>query len=50
MILFHEIVEIAHLTDDDGGAVLSIVPPDGRRIGPTLIDGDHLRDAGRLRR
>jgi hypothetical protein len=33
MILFHDIVEILHLTDDDRSARLIIITPDGRGIG-----------------
>ena len=37
MVLFHNIIEIVHLTDDDRGAVLRIVAADGRRIGLVSI-------------
>jgi hypothetical protein len=45
MILFHPIVEIFDLTDDDCRAVFLVLPPDGGRIGLTPIDGDLLGGA-----
>jgi hypothetical protein len=44
MILFHHIIQIFHLTDNDRGAVVLIVAADGRRIGLAAINGDLLRD------
>jgi hypothetical protein len=40
MVLFHQIIEILHLADDDRGPMLGIVAPNGRRTGLTAIDGD----------
>jgi hypothetical protein len=31
MVLLHEIIEILHLPDGDGGTILVIIPPDGLR-------------------
>ena len=42
MVLFHDIVEIFHLADGDGGAVLLVVALDGRFIGRTPVNGDLL--------
>ena len=50
MVLFHNIIQIFHLTDDDAGAVLLIVTLDGRLVGRTPIDGDLLRYAMALDR
>src|SRR5262245_6758663 len=44
MVLFHDIIQIFHLPDDDVGAVRLIVALDGRVIGRTPIDRDRLRD------
>jgi hypothetical protein len=43
MILLHNIIEVLHLTDGDGGPMLLIVTPDGGGIGLAPIDGDRLR-------
>jgi predicted secreted hydrolase len=45
MIPFQHILEIRALADDDGGAVLGMIAPNGGGIGLTAVDGDHLRDA-----
>ena len=42
MVLFQDIIQIFHLTDDDVGAVLLILALDGRLIGCTPIDGDRV--------
>jgi hypothetical protein len=44
MVLFHDIIQIFHLPDDDVGAVLLIVALDGRFIRPASINGDRLGD------
>jgi len=38
MVLFHDIIQIFHLPDDDMGAVLLIVALDGRFIRPAPIN------------
>jgi hypothetical protein len=43
MILFHDIMEILHLTDDDRGAVFRIIAPDGGRLGLAPINRHLLR-------
>lgn len=40
MILPDDVIEILDLADSDGGAVLRVVAPDGRRIGLTAVDRD----------
>jgi hypothetical protein len=42
MVLFHHIIQILHLADDDRGVVRFIVSPDGGRIGLAPIDRDLL--------
>jgi len=36
MVLLHHIIEIADLADGDRGAVVVIIPPDGRLLVPRL--------------
>lgn len=43
MILPDQVVEILSLADPDTGLPLSVIAPDGRLVGPALIDGDLLR-------
>jgi hypothetical protein len=50
MILFQEIIQILHLTDDDGGPARRIIPPDGGFIGLTAVNGDLLRHAAPAQR
>ena len=45
MVLFHHMIEIFHLTDDDRGAVLGMKAPNGGSIRLTAVDGDRLRHA-----
>jgi len=40
MILLHDIVEVFHLTDDDGGAVCLVVALDGGFIGVAAVNRD----------
>jgi hypothetical protein len=40
MVLLDHIIQILHLADDDGGAMLLVVAVDGRRMGLASIDGD----------
>jgi site-specific DNA recombinase len=40
---FHDIIEILHLPDGDGGTMLVIIPPDGGGLGLAPINGDLLR-------
>ena len=42
MVLFHPIVEVLDLADDDLRAMLCVVAPDGGRIGLAPINGDLL--------
>ena len=42
---FHDIVEVFHLADCNGGAILLIVTFDGRFIGVTAVNRDRLGDA-----
>ncbi len=42
MILFHEVIEIFRVADDNRGLVRLVVVRDRCRIGPTLIDRDFL--------
>lgn len=44
MVLLDNIIQIFHLTDDDGGAMLLVVALDRRGIGLTAVDGDGLGD------
>jgi hypothetical protein len=43
MILFHDIIQIFTMTNDNPGLVRLVVVRDRCRIGPTLIDRDFLR-------
>jgi len=43
MVLFHDIIQILHLTDSDVRAVLFVIALDGGFIGVTAINGDGLR-------
>ena len=45
MILFHDVIEILDLADDDRGAVLRVVALDGRFIGRAPVNGDLLGHA-----
>jgi hypothetical protein len=45
MVLFHDVVEVLHLLDHDGGAVLCVVALDGSFIGLTAIDGKRFRQS-----
>ena len=42
MILFHDIIQVFHLPDDDGRAVLLVVTLNGGCIGVAAVDGDGL--------
>src|SRR5215813_6117804 len=44
MVLFHNIIQIFHLPDGDGRAVLFVIAFDGGFIGVTAVNGDRLRD------
>jgi hypothetical protein len=44
MILFHHIIQILHLADGDGRAVLLVIAFDRGFIGVTAIDGNLFRD------
>ena len=43
--LFHNIIYIFHLPDDDGGAVCLVAAANGRGMGLTAIKRAFLRDA-----
>jgi hypothetical protein len=45
MVLFHHMIEVSHLTDGDGDAVLLVVPPGRGRVDLTPSEGDLLGDA-----
>jgi hypothetical protein len=45
MILFHEIIQLLHPTDGDGGPVRRMIALDGGVIGLTAVNGDLLRHA-----
>jgi len=45
VVLSHHILEILHLVDHDGGAVLCVVAFDGGFIGVTAVNGKRRRDA-----
>ena len=40
MVLFHHIIEIFHLADDNRRAVLGVIALDGGFIGRTPVNGD----------
>jgi hypothetical protein len=42
MILFHHIIQILHLADGDGRAVLLVIAFDRGFIGVTAVNGDHF--------
>src|SRR5215510_11954713 len=42
MILFHHIIQILHLADGDGRAVLLVITFDRGCIGVTAVNGDHF--------
>jgi hypothetical protein len=42
MILFHDVIEIFRMADDNRGLVRPVVVRDRCRNGPTLIDRDFL--------
>src|SRR5215471_17539553 len=44
MILLHDSIEILRLPDDNGRLAEPVITRDRCRIGPTLIDGDFLRE------
>ncbi len=45
MVLLHDIIQVFHLPNRDGGAVLLVVVLDGRFIGRTPVDRDRLGHA-----
>jgi hypothetical protein len=45
MVLFYDIIQIVHLPDGDGRAVLFVRAFDGGFIGVTAVHGDRLRDS-----
>jgi hypothetical protein len=45
MILFHNIIEIFRMADNDGRLMSLVVVRNRRRVGPTLIDSDFLRQS-----
>jgi hypothetical protein len=45
VVLSHHILEILHLADHDGGAVLCVVAFDGGFSGVTAVNGKRRRDA-----
>jgi hypothetical protein len=45
LILVHEIIQLLHLTDDDGAPMRRILALDGGFIGLTAVNGDLLRHA-----
>ena len=44
MVLFHDIVEVFGVADDDRRLVSLVVLPDRCRVRATLIDGELLRE------
>ena len=44
MVLFHNVVEVFHLTDADSGAMCLVVTLDGGCIGVTAVDGNRLEE------
>ena len=42
MILFHDVIEILRLTDDNRGAMLRVVAVDGGFVGRTPINRERL--------
>ena len=44
MILLHDVVEVLHLPEHDGGAVLPVIALDGGCMRLAAIDGNRLRD------
>src|SRR5262245_11996388 len=44
VVLFHHIIQVFHLPDDDVGPVLLVVALDGGFIGVTAVNRDRLRD------
>jgi hypothetical protein len=50
MVLLDNIIQIFHLTDDDGGPMRLVVALDGGFIGVTAVNGDLLRDAATAER
>ena len=45
MVLFYHIIQVFHLADGDGRAVLCVIAFDGGFIGVTAVNGDCLRDS-----
>ena len=45
MVLLHDIIEIFGVPNDNGSLVCLVVVLNRRRVGPTLIDGDFLRQS-----
>ena len=43
MVLFHDIIQIFHLTDSDVRAMCFVIALDGGCIGVTAVNGDGLR-------
>ena len=44
MVLFDNIIQILHLPDGDGRAMLCVIAFDGGFLGVTAVNSDRLRD------